>query len=82
MFPLCLSEDKNRLHQLTGLFFCAKDEGAAAAPAPKPAASSGGGGGGGLMGEMSAILARRFVAASENKFDCIQKKELLNVQRH
>lgn len=33
-----------------------KDEGGAAAPAPKPAPSSGGGD---LMGEMSAILARR-----------------------
>nr|XP_046267489.1 vasodilator-stimulated phosphoprotein-like [Scatophagus argus] len=39
-----------------------KDEGEAA-PAPKPASSAGGGGGGDLMGEMSAILARRRKAA-------------------
>ncbi|XP_075958038.1 vasodilator-stimulated phosphoprotein-like [Anarhichas minor] len=42
-----------------------KDEGAVAASSPKPEPSSGGsgGGGGGLMGEMSAILARRRKAA-------------------
>ncbi|XP_014329906.1 vasodilator-stimulated phosphoprotein-like isoform X1 [Xiphophorus maculatus] len=44
-----------------------KDEGAASAPAPKASSSSssGGGGGGGLMGEMSAILARRKKAADK-----------------
>ncbi|XP_008426859.1 vasodilator-stimulated phosphoprotein-like isoform X2 [Poecilia reticulata] len=46
-----------------------KDEGAASAPAPAPKAScsssSDGGGGGGLMGEMSAILARRKKAADK-----------------
>ncbi|PWA27282.1 hypothetical protein CCH79_00020295, partial [Gambusia affinis] len=43
------------------------DEGAASAPAPKApsSSSSGGGGGGGLMGEMSAILARRKKAADK-----------------
>ncbi|XP_078121643.1 uncharacterized protein LOC144527476 [Sander vitreus] len=40
-----------------------KDEGGAAAPSPKSASSSGGGGGGCLMGEMSAMLARRRKAA-------------------
>lgn len=40
---------------------CIQDEGGAGAPPPKPAPSSGGGGGGCLMGEMSAILARRYV---------------------
>lgn len=44
-----------------GVFLFIQDEEGAATPAPKPASSSGGGGGGGggLMGEMSAILARR-----------------------
>ncbi|KAJ4929573.1 hypothetical protein JOQ06_018596 [Pogonophryne albipinna] len=36
-----------------------KDEGGAAAPPPTSASSSEGGGGAGLMGEMSAIFARR-----------------------
>ncbi|XP_031173870.1 vasodilator-stimulated phosphoprotein-like isoform X2 [Sander lucioperca] len=40
-----------------------KGEGGAAAPSPKSASSSGGGGGGCLMGEMSAMLARRRKAA-------------------
>uniref|UniRef100_A0A3Q2C770 Ena/VASP-like protein n=1 Tax=Cyprinodon variegatus TaxID=28743 RepID=A0A3Q2C770_CYPVA len=40
-----------------------KDDGAA--PASKPSSSSGGGGGGNLMGEMSAILARRRKAADK-----------------
>jgi len=40
-----------------GVFLCIKDE--EGAPAPKPASSSGGGGD--LMGEMSAMLARRQV---------------------
>ncbi|XP_034745881.1 vasodilator-stimulated phosphoprotein-like isoform X2 [Etheostoma cragini] len=40
-----------------------KDEGGAAAPSPKSASSSSGGGGGCLMGEMSAMLARRRKAA-------------------
>ncbi|XP_054879415.1 vasodilator-stimulated phosphoprotein-like isoform X2 [Poeciliopsis prolifica] len=44
-----------------------KDEGVASAPASKASSSSssGGGGGGGLMGEMSAILARRKKAADK-----------------
>ncbi|KAM4726206.1 vasodilator-stimulated phosphoprotein-like [Anableps anableps] len=44
-----------------------KDEGAASAPVSKPSSSSSssGGGGGGLMGEMSAILARRRKAADK-----------------
>lgn len=45
---------------ITGGVFCVKND-SDGPPAPKPAATSsgGGGGGGGLMGEMSAILARR-----------------------
>ena len=40
--------------------FCLQDDGSADAPAAKAASGGGGGGGGGgLMGEMSAILARR-----------------------
>ncbi|XP_029029195.1 vasodilator-stimulated phosphoprotein-like isoform X2 [Betta splendens] len=53
---LAMSLAGAKLHKTT------KDEGGAAAPAPKPAPTSGGGGD--LMGEMSAILARRRKASN------------------